>query len=344
MATAPSNSLAPHPPYFANAQVMTIDPASVAIGERIGMFWEFKAEALGKLIAKDGQRDPIKVRKNGPRAKQPWTLVAGLHRLEGCRAEGLSVAAIEIIDTDPQALLDIQASENLHRRALGPIERACFVRAIADVAEARMQVGHEGLSQQQIAARKRWADVRDSVKPTVIQKAERESEYARLNLSRAYGWRDEIAAAMGLSIPAIKRDLAIHRGLVAPFPDLWQALARHAFIGANASALLEIVAIIETEKRRAVIELLISFPALTVAEAKERVGAQDEKKASAAVGASKFMNNALANIERLSAAHQRQLIPGLLQKFKRSARVDLRDQLNELIAADPYDGGDDDDA
>lgn len=50
-----------HPPFFANAQVMALDPAEIFVPDRIGFYHEDKATALGRLIAVDGQRDPIKV-------------------------------------------------------------------------------------------------------------------------------------------------------------------------------------------------------------------------------------------------------------------------------------------
>ena len=82
MATAPKIS--------ADATViLSLSPDQISVGERLGAFWPDKAAALGKLMAQDGQNEPIKVRSTGPRAAKPWALVAGHHRLEGAKLEGL---------------------------------------------------------------------------------------------------------------------------------------------------------------------------------------------------------------------------------------------------------------
>ena len=100
-----------HPPFFANAQVMPLDPAEIFVPTRIGFYHEDKATALGRLIAVDGQRDPIKVQPRGSKGggKQPWTLVTGLHRLRGCEMEGIQVFALEV-HGQAEDLADLEAS------------------------------------------------------------------------------------------------------------------------------------------------------------------------------------------------------------------------------------------
>src|SRR3546814_12312638 len=66
-------------------QVLELDPATIDVSGRVGLFFPEKAEAYAALIARDGQRTPITVRRNGTRAKLPWTLVAGLPRHRGGR-------------------------------------------------------------------------------------------------------------------------------------------------------------------------------------------------------------------------------------------------------------------
>lgn len=325
MATAPVDARQAETP------VLQLDPETILTGERIGLFWPDKAAALGKLMAQDGQNDPIKVRKSGPRAKQPWTLVAGLHRLEGAKMEGLrAIDAIEVFG-DTEQLRAIEASENIHRRSFAPIERACFVRAIADAAEARMKGQHEGLTQQQIAIRARWeaerAKAAGVVRPDDL--ADAEADYTSANLASVYGWSDATAESLGLSRRAMFRDLALHRALVAPFPDLYRDLARHPIIGENASALREIAAVKDEFQRGKLIRTLISYPAATVAQAKELAGIAAPSSSAPATGATKYMNNALSNIERLSAGQQRDFIPALLKALKPSAL----DALVEQIAA-----------
>ncbi|PZU56615.1 MAG: hypothetical protein DI547_16200 [Sphingobium sp.] len=319
-------AIAENDPSHQDAVILSINPDDIEIGERLGVFWPDKAAALGKLIAQDGQNDPIKVRKNGNRAKKPWRLVVGLHRLEGVKMEGLrAIDAIEVWGNDEQ-LREIEASENVHRRALHPLERASFVRAVADAAEARMRGDHEGLTQQQIAVRARWNDVSrkaDAVVP-VEAKAEIEAGYTTAKLAVVYGWSAQVAEAMGLSERAMFRDLALHRGIIDPFPTLWRDLAKHPVVGENASALREIVAVRNVNDREKVIAELLRFPALTVGEAKERcgIGIGDARQTPPATGATKFMNNALSNIGRLSVGQQRDFLPALLKALKPSV-IDL---------------------
>ena len=101
-----------HPPFFANAQVMALDPAEIFVPDRIGFYHEDKATALGRLIAVDGQRDPIKVQPR--KGKQPWKLVTGLHRLRGCEMEGIQVYALEV-QGKAEDLADLEASADRAR-------------------------------------------------------------------------------------------------------------------------------------------------------------------------------------------------------------------------------------
>jgi ParB family chromosome partitioning protein len=69
--------------------ILSISPDDVMVGERLGVFCPTKSAAIGRLMAEDGQNDPIKVCKAGPRAAKPWKLVVGHRRLEGARFEQL---------------------------------------------------------------------------------------------------------------------------------------------------------------------------------------------------------------------------------------------------------------
>ncbi|NML88381.1 ParB N-terminal domain-containing protein [Sphingobium sp. TB-6] len=313
------------------ASVFQIAPEDIQVDDRIGLFWPDKAAALGKLMALDGQHEPIKVRKNGARAKKPWTLVVGLHRLEGAKLEGFrAIDAIEAFG-DARQLRDIEASENLHRRSLAPIERACFVRAVADASEARLKDQHGDLSPEQIAVRARWDAMRAKA-PGVERDDdlnEAEADHTSANLALVYGWADETAEALGLSRRAMFRDLALHRAIVAPFPDLYRDLAKHP-VAENASALREIAAIKDLANRRSLIEGLISNPELTLAQAKEGLGLSSSA-APAPTGATKFMNNTTANLARLSAGDQAKIAPEIVNTMKSSALLALRAALDARI-------------
>lgn len=176
-------------------QVIELNPADIDVSGRIGLFFPEKAEAYSVLIARDGQHTPIFVRRNGNRAKQPWKLVAGLHRHRGCEIAGLNVRALAV-EGDDDAMTAMQASENLDRREPSPLERAMFVAAVADAAQARLRRLHHGKSQQQIAAEigaserrgnlpQRSNDRVDKVQFTPVEKADAEAESAADALAQA---------------------------------------------------------------------------------------------------------------------------------------------------------------
>ena len=144
---------------LSGATLFEVAPGQVDEGDRIGFLHEDKAAALGRLMAVDGQRDPIKVVANKKNAEKPWRLVTGMHRLIGARIECMTVWAIEVSGR-PEDMADLEASENLHRRELAPIERAKFTAALVHAAQARVAREHGNLSHQQLGIKLRWQRVK----------------------------------------------------------------------------------------------------------------------------------------------------------------------------------------
>ena len=260
-------------------QIIELAPATIDVSGRVGLFYPEKAEAYAALIARDGQRTPVIVRRNGSRAKLPWTLVAGLHRHAACTIAGLPIRAM-VIEGDEATLTAAQASENLERRELAPLERAMFHAAVADAAKARMRAMHGGKSQQQMAVEKRWgADeaargIRsdklsqriDKVQFTATEKADAEAQLAGEALATAYRWSEAAATACGLSVRDLQRSLRIYRIIVEPNRDLMDALKNHAVAG-NASALLAICGKgNDPATVRAILEWLIAHPEAKTAD------------------------------------------------------------------------------
>lgn len=313
--------------------VMALSPSEILIGDRLGAFHPDKAQALGQLMAEDGQIVPIIVRASGPRAAAPWTLIAGHHRLEGARMVGLAVIDAIAVEAGVDAL-QIEAMENAARPSRSPLERASFVRAIADAAEARLKEQHGDLSPEQIAIRARW-DAMKARAPGVERDddlVEAEADHTRVNFTRVYGWRDEVAKAIGMSIESVKKDVALYRALIAPFPDLWRGLATHPTVGENASALRDIAAIGDLRDRQALIESLVATPDMTLAQAMDGLGLSKPKGSAAPTGATKFMNNTTSNLVRLSAGDQARIAPEIVKVMKPSALLALRAALDARIA------------
>lgn len=220
---------------LSNAQLIELDPNTVDEGQRIGFLHQDKAAALGRLMAVDGQRDPIKVVAQPKNTAQPWRLVTGMHRLIGARIEGLRVFAVEV-KGKPEELADLEASENLHRRPLAPLERAKFVAALCQAAQERIARESGGLKQQQAAIKARWNRVKaGELRPE--QALQQESEDTTGQFVRAYGWQESAADAFGLDTRSIRRALELHRLIIEPFPTLTEPLAAHPVVGENASQL-----------------------------------------------------------------------------------------------------------
>lgn len=318
---------------LAGANLLQLSPDDVDEGVRIGFLHEDIAQALGRTIAQFGQRDPIKVVAT-PKASRPWRLVTGMHRLVGCRIEGISVLAVEVRGTAEQ-LEHIQASENVERRNLAPIERAMFVDAFVQATRAHLAEGRGALKQQQIAIKARW----DRVKA-----GESRSEDALTQdvndthpiLGRVYGWEDSAVEAFGMSRSAIHRDLQLARLLVNPFPDLIEALERHPIVGKNAKQLSAIAQVRDENARRQVIETLIANPEIGADDARVLVGLDRPAGPDATpVAHQKHFNAIKGGWGRLGVTEKRQFLRdhfvGLLTN---DLKRELRDRLNEELGDD----------
>lgn len=319
-----------HPPYFANAQVMALDPATVEIPARIGFLHQDKAAALGRLMAVDGQRDPIKVVAQ-PKKAQPWRLVTGMHRLTGAALEQIDVYAIEVLGK-PEDLADLEASENLHRRPLGPIERAKFTAALVQAAQDRIAREHGNLKQQALAQKARWDRVRagmdraeDALTAEVGDTCDK--------MSRVYGWAESTADALGFDKRTIQRDLTLFRLVIEPFPDLAEALSLHPVVGENASQLRAIAQVKDEGARRTVIEALLADPEIGADDARILAGV-DRPAGPAPAPYQKHLNAIEGGLSRLGRSERHRFVRDrLVELLSKAEKRDLRDRLNEELGA-----------
>lgn len=333
-------------------QVLELDPATIEVSDegRIGFFFPEKADAYAVLIAQDGQRDPIKVRRNGNRAKFAWTLVAGRHRHAGCSIAGIKVRAIEV-KGDADELRAVQASENLDRRELAPLEKAMFVAAVVNAAQAKVRALHGGKSQQQVAIEQRWSGSSESeeirrgnlpqrmegVQFTPVEKADAEAELAGQALAVTYRWRDASAEACGLSIDALKRSLRIYRIIVEPNRALMDAFKDTA-AAANASALLALCGLGPNPKNvTEAIKWLIANPTAKTADealvALKLMPSRGSAAASPAKGDTKYLNGLQTNLQRFSLSGHRRAVDIIVKEMPPSALVSLREAIDARLAA-----------
>ncbi|MFN3990020.1 MAG: hypothetical protein ACK4IS_07160 [Erythrobacter sp.] len=325
-------------PVRADARVIAIDPADIFIPERIGFLHEDKAAALGRLMAVDGQRDPIKVVRVFPsktveqckaEGNRPWRLVVGMHRLQGCMLEGIDVLAIEV-SGKPEDLADLEASENLHRRPLGPIERAKFTAALVQAAQERIAREHGDLDQYQRGAKARWDRVKH-FEETAEAALRDETEDACAKIAQAYSWEESVGEALGMSRRTIHNDLAIYRLVIAPFPDLAEALAKHPVVGENGSQLKELTRLKDEAVRRRVIEALLADPEIGVDDAKIAAGVGAAAPLATPVAHQKHYNAIRNAWSKLSVEQKRQFIPNLASMLTPEMKRKLRDRLNEEL-------------
>jgi len=92
---------------LSGASLFEVAPAHIDVGDRIGFLHEDKAAALGRLMAVDGQRDPIKLVANPKNPDKPWKLVVGMHRTIGAQLEDIKLWALEV-SGKPEDLADLR--------------------------------------------------------------------------------------------------------------------------------------------------------------------------------------------------------------------------------------------
>lgn len=312
---------------LSGATLFEVAPSHVDEGDRIGFLHEDKAAALGRLMAVDGQRDPIKVVANKKNAEKPWRLVTGMHRLIGARIECMSVWAIEVSGTREE-LADLEASENLHRRPLAPIERAKFTSALVQAARDRLARENGDLKQQQMAVKARWARVKE--REVRAEKAlQDETDDTTATIAAVYGWQESVGDALGMSARSIRYDLTIYRLLIEPFPDLVEALSNHPVVGGNAKQLRDIAGVQDDADRRCVIEALLADPELSADEALVQVGLGKTGPDATPVAYEKHFNAIKGGLTRLSLSERGIFFrDNFVHLLKPNEKRELRDRLN----------------
>lgn len=326
-------------PLLTSAQLLELDPNDIFIPARIGFLHEDKAAALGRLMAVDGQRDPIKVTRVFPsksiekckaEGNRPWRLVTGMHRLTGALMEGITVFAIEV-KGKPEDLADLEASENLHRRPLGPIERAKFTAALVTAAQERIAREHGDVSQHQLAIKARWERVKH-FEETAEAALRDETEDTCDTMAHVYGWEESVGDALGMSRRTIHRDLALFRLVIEPFPDLAERLAKHPVVGDNGAQLKELTRLRDEGVRRKVIEALLADPEIGVEDAKIAAGVGAAAPLATPVAHQKFLNAVIGNLARLGPSKIKQHLPEIVRALGTpDVKRKLRDLLNQEL-------------
>ncbi|WP_174279083.1 ParB/RepB/Spo0J family partition protein [Sphingomonas bacterium] len=221
-----------------------------AIGELpddqyVGLIDEAAIACLRVRLAAEGLLSPIWVRQNGNASKAKWSVIAGRHRLRAAAALGWT--EIETIEKAGPAsgadeLRRLQIAENLDRRVLRPIERACHI--MERWREAAATVVPSGpASQQSAAVRSRW----------IVWAAD-----AHTPVGEVRAVDDAAGAACGLKGRAVRDYRKIHAAIVVALPRLFAQLNAHP-LGESVKAMAKLASL-ATDTRARVAELILSRP------------------------------------------------------------------------------------
>ncbi|WP_445949899.1 ParB/RepB/Spo0J family partition protein [Sphingomonas melonis] len=195
-------------------------------------------------FATEGQKAPIWLRKNGNAAKTRWSVIAGRHRMRAAiRLGWTQIEGEERADERSGAdeLRRLQIAENLDRRDLRPIERACFIMDRWREAAEKVDPGAP-LNQQSQAIRKRW---------TLWEAISHTSESNRRLVDQA------AAEACGKSDRWVRTYRQLYEAVVVGLPDLYARLNAHP-LGESLSAMSRLATIKHIDARRKGVEAVLA--------------------------------------------------------------------------------------
>ncbi len=272
-------------------QVFDIPVELIEMGDRLRPIDVVWAEALGGIMEREGQQQPVEVYRLPGR--QTFALAHGGHRLAAARRRGWATIRGFIKSGSAAQRLRSEISENLWRKGLSPLDRAAFVAALHE--QLRVEAGiAPDTSLHQLAANKRWKAEADDASRTMRQ---------------AFGWAADVALQLGVDRATIYRDLQLYRGLL---PGVVAQLADTP-TGRNA-AQLRALAKLPDDQQRAAAELILSGQARTVSEAVAALQGRvkpsaESQRLSAFIGAFQRMGTAE---RRAAMATFRKTFPGAL--------------------------------
>ena len=222
------------------ADYVLIRTADIDEGDRLRAIDKVWGEALGQMMARDGQDTAIKVCRLPGRTR--WTLVAGAHRLFGARAEEIEYMKAEIVSADRDERRLHEVRENLWRKDLEPIDRAAFIAEAVSIYKRRAGID-PARSGSAIAADARW-------KRTVTE----EADDATATIATAYGWSDEVGEQIGLSARTVRNDMILYRRLP---PSLIARLREAAHPVLRNATQLRTLAKLDERAQEKVVDLLV---------------------------------------------------------------------------------------
>jgi ParB-like chromosome segregation protein Spo0J len=196
------------------------------------------AQALGRVMLREGQRTPIEVCRL-PGANS-WRLVTGGHRVAGAEFAGIEELRAEIVSAAKVDRRMREVSENLWRRDLDPVDRAAFIAELVSLRRTQAglaEAGHRG----------------DSVRTAFKARIAAEADDTLETISNVYGFTEEVGTQLGLTGRTIRNDLLLYRGLS---PTAIERLRAASHSSARNATQLRALAKLERPQQDRVVELL----------------------------------------------------------------------------------------
>ena len=260
-------------------EIILVPVDQVRIGQRLREIDPVWAEALGRVMVKEGQQTPIEVcRLPG---KPGWELVAGAHRLTGARTVGMELIEAREVSNSVDFRKLREASENLWRRGLDPLARAAHIAELVRLHKLRAGIDPDK-DGRAVSVAARWQKV-----------VAEEALDTTATIAVVYGWDEAVAGELGFSPRTVRDDLTLYRRLPAGAVAALRE-CRHPIL-ANA-AQLKALAKLEGERQSLAIQRLTQNKCKSVAEAlanmpgAKRPADPGAKRLSAFIGAFQRMS------------------------------------------------------
>ena len=198
--------------------IIELHPDQIDASDRLLPIDPVWADAVGLMMKTDGQLTPVDVRLLPGRSD--YKLVVGGHRHAGAVAHGLMLEARIVSNDGIQSRLR-EASENVQRRDLSPIDRAKSIAELVEVHKAAAGIDPE-MKGQTVAINARWQ-----------KSVEDEADDTSDTMSLVYGWADAAAEKAGVTRRTVYRDLELLRRIPASIAEALRSAGHPVFHNAG---------------------------------------------------------------------------------------------------------------
>lgn len=282
--------------------ILSVERALVDLGPRLRPVDPIWADALGQLMSREGQRDPVDIGRN-PDTDRWEVHGAGGHRWTAAGLAEIEHLKVRVHAWNPDAARLREIADLIHRSNPLPFDRAQAV-AEAVACYKRMRGIDPSKDGRSASVQVRWQN-----------RLREEAADTNATFALVYGWSAEVAEQLGLSRRAIEYDLLLARRL--PTSTIQRLREQRHPILSNASQLRALAKLDEAEQVRIVDQLTAAAPAKSVSDAQARMrGANRVASDPTAKNLSAFLGafSRMSLTEKKGALHElRDLLPAGVQ-------------------------------